>query len=194
MLPRCPLVSGPTGVGCGALGVQSHRCVGGEDGDSITGLELVDGLLESIRVDRVVVREGIKRGVQVVVDLLNVLIEMLPWLTLARGSLDVGKQGMEDVGQLYSRMAGNFFPLTPAMPNLPTLPLLRRSNMDRPTTPTFLSEPEAPPPTKPVVYSPVPIWRESQGISVVALGLGKLTIKTLRGSIVSAVKVLMWLT
>lgn len=30
--------------------------------------------------------------------------------------------------------------------------------MDRPTTPTFLSDPEAPLPTKPVVYSPVPTY------------------------------------
>jgi hypothetical protein len=32
----------------------------------------------------------------------------------------------------------------------------RRSKRLSPTTPTFLSEPDAPPPTKPVVYSPVP--------------------------------------
>lgn len=70
---------------------------------------------------------------------------------------------------MCSRMAGNFFPLTPAMPSLPTLPLRRRSNIDRPTTPTFLSEPEAPPPTKPVVYSPVPIWRGGQRTAVMPL-------------------------
>ena len=64
-----------------------------------------------------------------------------------------------------SRIAGNLVPLTPTMPSFPTLPLRRRSNMDSPTTPTFLSDSEAPPPTKPVVYSPVP------------------TIKTLSGSI-----------
>jgi hypothetical protein len=42
-------------------------------------------------------------------------------------------------------------------PNLPTFPRRRRSNSVNPTTPTFLSDVEAPPPTKPVVYSPVPI-------------------------------------
>lgn len=54
-------------------------------------------------------------------------------------------------------MAGNLVPLTPTMPSLSTLPRRRRSNSVRPTTPTFLSDSEAPVPTKPVVYSPVPI-------------------------------------
>lgn len=58
----------------------------------------------------------------------------------------------------HVRMAGNLVPLTPTMPSRPTFPRRRRSNMVRPTTPTFLSDAEAPPPTKPVVYSPVPIW------------------------------------
>lgn len=59
------------------------------------------------------------------------------------------------------RIAGNLPPETPTMDSLPTLPRLRRSNSVRPTTPTFLSEVDAPPPTKPVVYSPVPTytWR-----------------------------------
>lgn len=56
------------------------------------------------------------------------------------------------------RIAGYFVPLTPTIPRLPTLPLRRRSNKVSPTTPTFLSEPEAPVPTKPVVYSPVPTF------------------------------------
>lgn len=42
------------------------------------------------------------------------------------------------------------------MDRFPTLPRLRRSKRVNPTTPTFLSDLEAPPPTKPVVYSPVP--------------------------------------
>jgi len=37
--------------------------------------------------------------------------------------------------------------------------------MVRPTTPTFLSDPEAPPPTNPVVYSPVPTMSTSNGAS-----------------------------
>lgn len=54
------------------------------------------------------------------------------------------------------RIAGNFPPETPTMERFPTLPRLRRSNSVKPTTPTFLSDFEAPPPTNPVVYSPVP--------------------------------------
>lgn len=56
----------------------------------------------------------------------------------------------------YLRIAGNLSPETPTMDSWPTLPLRRRSNKVSPTTPTFLSEVDAPPPTKPVVYSPVP--------------------------------------
>jgi hypothetical protein len=52
------------------------------------------------------------------------------------------------------------------MLNFPTFPRRRKSNMVRPTTPTFLSEPEAPPPTKPVVYSPVPTMRTLRGLDV----------------------------
>jgi hypothetical protein len=55
-----------------------------------------------------------------------------------------------------SRIAGNLPPETPTMDRSPTLPRLRRSKRVNPTTPTFLSDLEAPPPTKPVVYSPVP--------------------------------------
>lgn len=58
----------------------------------------------------------------------------------------------------HALIAGNFLPDTPTILNLPTLPRRRRSNIVNPTTPTFLSEPEAPPPTKPVVYSPVPTY------------------------------------
>jgi hypothetical protein len=55
-------------------------------------------------------------------------------------------------------MAGNLLPLTPTMDNFATFPLRLKSKKDRPTTPTFLSDPEAPLPTQPVVYSPVPTW------------------------------------
>ena len=52
-------------------------------------------------------------------------------------------------------MAGNFLPDTPAIERSLTRPLLLRSNMQRPTTPIFLSEVEAAPvaATYPVVYS-----------------------------------------
>lgn len=58
-------------------------------------------------------------------------------------------------------MAGYLFPDVPTMLNLPTFPRLLKSNMVKPTTPTFLSDPDIPPPTKPVVYSPVPTWKHS---------------------------------
>jgi hypothetical protein len=61
-----------------------------------------------------------------------------------------------------SRIAGNLPPETPTMESFPTFPRLRRSNRVKPTTPTFLSDLEAPPPTNPVVYSPVPTWRANQ--------------------------------
>lgn len=68
------------------------------------------------------------------------------------------------------RIAGNLFPVTPTIESFPTFPLRRRSNIVRPTTPTFLSDPEAPPPTKPVVYSPVPTMRTSRrGFSAVMM-------------------------
>ena len=54
------------------------------------------------------------------------------------------------------RMAGNLVPVVPHMLSLPTFPRLLRSNRVRATTPIFLSDPDIPPPTKPVVYSPVP--------------------------------------
>ncbi|PHH86529.1 hypothetical protein CDD83_10107 [Cordyceps sp. RAO-2017] len=58
-----------------------------------------------------------------------------------------------------ARIAGNLVPSTPAMLSRPTLPRRRRSNSVSATTPAFLSEAEGPPPTKPVVYSPVPTLR-----------------------------------
>jgi hypothetical protein len=61
-------------------------------------------------------------------------------------------------GILNSRIAGNLPPETPTMDSFPTFPRLRRSNSVSPTTPTFLSDLDAPPPTNPVVYSPVPTW------------------------------------
>ena len=63
-------------------------------------------------------------------------------------------------------MAGNFLPETPAIERAPTLPLRRRSNMVKPTTPTFLSDVLAAPDTKPVVYSPVPTINTAGGAMV----------------------------
>ena len=61
-------------------------------------------------------------------------------------------------------MAGYFDPDVPTIDSFPTFPRRRRSNIVNPTTPTFLSDPEAPPPTNPVVYSPVPTMRTSNGL------------------------------
>jgi len=56
--------------------------------------------------------------------------------------------------------------------------------MQSPTTPIFLSEPEAPPPTKPVVYSPVPTFHEVSYDRWHYLR-ERLTIKTFRGFILA---------
>lgn len=70
-------------------------------------------------------------------------------------------------------MAGYFDPEVPTIESFPTLPRRRRSNIVNPTTPTFLSDPEAPPPTKPVVYSPVPTMRTSNGLEeACSVGVG----------------------
>jgi hypothetical protein len=126
--------------------------VGSEDCDGIAGLEGVDGRLVCIGILLIVGGERVERGVEAVVDLGNVLLQMLPWGTFSTESF--GDAGL----RRNLRIAGNLVPLTPAMPSWLTLPRRRRSNRVRPTTPTFLSEPEAPVPTKPVVYSPVPIF------------------------------------
>lgn len=66
------------------------------------------------------------------------------------------------------------------MERLPNLPRRRRSKRVRPTTPTFLSLPDAPPPTKPVVYSPVPTMQTLRGGMVrwdfLALSVGVLVV------------------
>ena len=56
----------------------------------------------------------------------------------------------------------------PTIESFPTFPRRRRSKRVNPTTPTFLSEPEAPPPTKPVVYSPVPTMSTFNGFDPAA--------------------------
>lgn len=81
----------------------------------------------------------------------------------------------------HSRIAGNLLPEVPTILSFPTLPRLLRSNMVKPTTPTFLSDPEAPPPTKPVVYSPVPTCVLS--VSVLSSCWHSLTMRTLTGAI-----------
>lgn len=87
----------------------------------------------------------------------------------------VSQMGSDD-----SRIAGNLLPDVPTMLKLPTLPRLRRSKRQSPTTPTFLSEPLGAPPTKPVVYSPVPTYVDDQH-GKLFVSTGQHTISTLRG-------------
>ena len=55
--------------------------------------------------------------------------------------------------------------------------------MVNPTTPTFLSDPEAPPPTNPVVYSPVPTMRTSKALDEASFsGAGVGWLEECRGS------------
>ena len=68
-------------------------------------------------------------------------------------------------GGKNARIAGYLLPDVPTIDNFPTFPRRRRSNIVNPTTPTFLSDPEAPVPTKPVVYSPVPTMRTFNGLA-----------------------------
>lgn len=70
----------------------------------------------------------------------------------------------------WARMPGNLLPVVPTMDSLPTFPRRLRSKSVRPTTPTFLSELLAEPPTYPVVYSPVPTMHTLSGAMVSARG------------------------
>jgi len=61
-------------------GVEGDGVVGGvrgEDGDGVAGLEAVDGGLVGVRVDLVVGGEGVERGVEPVVGLRDVAVEVL---------------------------------------------------------------------------------------------------------------------
>ncbi len=75
------------------------------------------------------------------------------------GNLSRGQTGIE--GTVW--VMPHLLPDVPTIDNLPTFPRLRRSNSVKPTTPTFLSLPDIPPPTKPVVYSPVPTMQTFRG-------------------------------
>ena len=73
---------------------------------------------------------------------------------------------MEDI-----RIAGYFWPDVPTIDSLPTFPRRRRSNNVNPTTPIFLSDPDAAPPTNPVVYSPVPTIKTFKGLDEPSVAL-----------------------
>lgn len=63
----------------GVLGDGEVSRVRGEDCDGIAGAEGVDSGLVGIGIDLVVGRERVEGGVEVVVDLLDVLVEMFAW-------------------------------------------------------------------------------------------------------------------
>ncbi len=75
------------------------------------------------------------------------------------GNLSRSQTGIE--GTVWA--VPHLLPDVPTIDSLPTLPRLRRSKSVKPTTPTFLSLPDIPPPTKPVVYSPVPTMQTLRG-------------------------------
>lgn len=125
--------------------------VGREDGDGAPGSEGIDSSLVGVRIPLVILGVRIEGYVEIVVDLRDVLMQVISYK-----SVSCCWDGT--CAWLPLRIAGNLFPDTPTMLSLPTLPRRRRSNSVKATTPTFLSEPDMPPPTKPVVYSPVPIW------------------------------------
>lgn len=127
------------------------RC---EDGNRITRLELVNCSLIGIWVLLVVGGKGVEGGLETIVNLCNVLVEVLACLWHRRLLDYTDKEARFEANDV--RIAGNLVPLTPTMLRLLTLPRRRKSNRVRPTTPTFLSEADAAPSTKPVVYSPVP--------------------------------------
>jgi hypothetical protein len=63
--------------GIAGNGVVSR--VWSEDGDGVAGLETVNGGLVGIGIYGVVVGEGVEGGVEVVVDLADVLMKMLAY-------------------------------------------------------------------------------------------------------------------
>lgn len=63
----------------GVEGYGVVSCVGGEDGDGVTGGEGVDGGFVGVRVDGVVVGEGVEGGVEVVVGEGDVFVEVLAY-------------------------------------------------------------------------------------------------------------------
>jgi hypothetical protein len=54
-------------------------CIGGEDGDGVAGAQGVDGCFVRLGIASIVRRERLKAGVEPVVDLRDVLMEMLAW-------------------------------------------------------------------------------------------------------------------
>lgn len=123
--------------------------IGGEDGDGVARRKLVNGRLVRIGISLVIGRERLEGGIEVVVRFGDVLLQVLaccPSSILPNAVTRV----------LDIRIAGNLLPDVPTILSFPTFPRRLKSNIVKPTTPTFLSEPDIPPPTKPVVYSPVP--------------------------------------
>lgn len=142
--------------------------------------EGVDGLL--VRIWIALSRLGVlvEGHIKPVVRLRDVLLQMLPWLRSAfrlRCRLPglIVTYGLRETCRL-TRQPSTASPPTSSVTRSTavfrgdnTFPLRRRSNSVKPTTPTFLSEVDAAPPTKPVVYSPVPTWRRSSARRLVLI-------------------------
>ena len=148
------------------------RCIWCEDRDCGARGEGVDGGFVGFGVAFVVRGVGFEGSVKAIVNFGDVFVEMFAWISLsallsscpALWGLSCERRGV--------RMAGYFDPEVPTIDSFPTFPRRRKSNIVKPTTPTFLSEPEAPPPTNPVVYSPVPTIRTSNGLDATCWAAG----------------------
>ena len=72
----------------GILGDRIVSRVRGEDSDGRSGWQRIDSSLVCIRVRRLIIRKGAERGVEVIVDLGDILLEMFSdgWKLLARST------------------------------------------------------------------------------------------------------------
>lgn len=84
--------------------VRGIRC---EDGDGVAGLELVDGGLVGVGVDLVVCRERVEGGVEVVVDLGDVFVEMFAYDLELDGYTQEIQRVLTDCGKLCAIYANH---------------------------------------------------------------------------------------
>lgn len=131
--------------------------VGGENGDCAARCQSINGRLVRVAVTNVTLGVRLEGNVEAVVDLGDVLLQMFACGAVSKRA--IGTKKSKDATGIFLRIAGNLPPDAPTMDSWPTLPRRLRSNRVKATTPTFLSDAEALPPTKPVVYSPEPTWR-----------------------------------
>lgn len=128
-------------------GVQSDRVMGGvgcENGDCRAGGKGVNGSFVGFWVGGVVGGKGGEGDIKAVVDFGDILLQVCALVSLGQFWRIAEYEGKRGCGL---RIPGNLDPDTPTMLKSPTLPRRRKSKSVRPTTPTFLSEVEAVPPT-----------------------------------------------